>query len=173
MLWKIRELLVEASDLYDQTAERIPPAAPTFYGGARWMGDILSAVDGVKRDFPQRNWNALGMSKYGICLLIAIFPPPLLKIPIEYALFVTACLFYLIEAQLVFLFPLAIEEDASPWRTSWRFTRKAGGTLRVSLVTMYIAWTMLTGGLRGRGFRRSWCIGCIAVVLWYVRVKRS
>jgi len=36
-----------------------------------------------------------------------------------------------------------------------------------------IAAEMLFGGLRGRGFARSWCVGCIAVLLWYEAARTS
>ncbi len=32
---------------------------------------------------------------------------------------------------------------------------------------MPLACTMLFGGLAGRGFLRSWCLGCLAVCIWY------
>lgn len=46
-------------------------------------------------------------------------------------------------------------------------TAQAGGTLRVMAVVMPIAATMLGGGFVGRGFLRSWCLGCLAVCIWY------
>jgi predicted MPP superfamily phosphohydrolase len=38
-------------------------------------------------------------------------------------------------------------------------------------VVVPLAWTMLLGGLRGRGFLRSWCLGCLAVCLWYESLR--
>jgi predicted MPP superfamily phosphohydrolase len=34
-------------------------------------------------------------------------------------------------------------------------------------VVVPLACTMLFGGLAGRGFLRCWCLGCLAVCLWY------
>jgi predicted MPP superfamily phosphohydrolase len=34
-------------------------------------------------------------------------------------------------------------------------------------VVLPLACTMLFGGLAGRGFLRSWCLGCLAICIWY------
>ena len=48
----------------------------------------------------------------------------------------------------------------------------AGGRWAVAGRMFVIALVMLFGGFAGRGFLRSWCIGCLAVVLWYERLRR-
>ncbi|MEP6987616.1 MAG: hypothetical protein ABI970_18575, partial [Chloroflexota bacterium] len=54
---------------------------------------------------------------------------------------------------------------------SW--TVKAGGTLNVMLIVMHLALVMLFGGFLGKGFVRSWALGCLSVVLWYEQVKQD
>ena len=36
---------------------------------------------------------------------------------------------------------------------------------------MPLAAVMLAGGFLGRGFVRSWCLGCLAVCLWYEHLR--
>ena len=76
-------------------------------------------------------------------------------------------LFYAAEAQCVFLVPLALDGHARPFRTARAWTVRAGGTLRVMAAVMPVAATMLFGGFVGRGFLRSWCLGCLAICVWY------
>ncbi|MEM7388197.1 MAG: hypothetical protein AAF514_24955 [Verrucomicrobiota bacterium] len=64
-----------------------------------------------------------------------------------------------------------IDRDPNPFRNSPRLTRQAGGTWRVTATVLPLATHMLTGGLRGKGFLRSWCLGCLAVVLWYEELQ--
>src|SRR5262249_35884759 len=75
--------------------------------------------------------------------------------------------FYAVEAQMVFLFPLALDGSARPFRAARAWTRRAGGTLAVLRVVLPLAGVMLLGGMAGRGFVRCWCLGCLAVCLWY------
>jgi predicted MPP superfamily phosphohydrolase len=36
---------------------------------------------------------------------------------------------------------------------------------------MPIAASMILGGFLGRGFLRSWCVGCLAILVWYERLR--
>jgi predicted MPP superfamily phosphohydrolase len=81
--------------------------------------------------------------------------------------------FYAVEAQMVFLFPLLLDGSPRPWRESLRWTRRAGGTVAVMRVVKRLAMTMIFGGLAGGGFVRSWCVGCLAVCIWYERVRAA
>ena len=74
--------------------------------------------------------------------------------------------FYAVEAQMVFLFPLALDGCATPLRGSLALTRRAGGTLKVMGTVLPIAWHMLSGASL-----RSWCHGCLAIVLWYEAIR--
>jgi hypothetical protein len=48
----------------------------------------------------------------------------------------------------------------------------AGSVISITPQVMGVAWHMLTGGIRGRGFGRSWCVGCLIVVLWFDAADR-
>ena len=50
-------------------------------------------------------------------------------------------------------------------------TVQAGGTWAVMRVVLPIAACMLGGGFAGRGFVRSWCLGCLAILCWYERLR--
>ncbi|MCE9637224.1 MAG: hypothetical protein K8T90_16075 [Planctomycetes bacterium] len=75
--------------------------------------------------------------------------------------------FYAAEVQSVFAFPAALDGAARPLATSRSIVRSSGGTLRAVGIVVPIAAYMLGGGFLGRGFRRAWCVGCLAVLLWY------
>ena len=36
-----------------------------------------------------------------------------------------------------------------------------------------LAAVMLFGGLIGKGFVRSWCLGCLAVCIWYEELRQE
>lgn len=164
-----------------------------FASGGAWMIGALSALrdeadsDVFARLGPaDRRWlNVLGVFKNGGSALLAAAvataggallartTSPGLAAVGALVVFVTA--FYAIEGQMVFLFPMMLDPRGEvPPRTlpeavrrcrAW--TVRAGGTLAVMRIVMPISASMVFGGFVGRGFVRSWCIGCIAVVRWY------
>jgi hypothetical protein len=81
--------------------------------------------------------------------------------------------FYAVEAQMVFLFPLALDRHPRVFRQSRRWTTRAGGTCSVMRVVIPLAATMIGGGFVGRGFVRSWSLGCLAVCIWYEDLRRD
>ncbi len=114
------------------------------------------------------NYQRLGLLKYGsaggvtLLLACAAFAG---HVPWLAPLAVFA--FYAAEAQMVFLFPLVLDGSDTPFTDARRWARRAGGTVAVMRVVMPLAFVMLFGGLAGRGFVRCWCLGCLAVCLWY------
>lgn len=84
-----------------------------------------------------------------------------------------ALVFYAVEGQMVFLFPVALDGSRRPFRDALAWTRRAGGTVAVVVVVIPLAATMLLGGFAGRGFLRSWCLGCLAVCLWYEGLRTA
>jgi hypothetical protein len=74
---------------------------------------------------------------------------------------------------MVFLFPLVLEGSEDPWRESFRRTRQAGGTFPVLGRVLVVAFYMVTGGIFRWGLRRSWCVGCLAVLVWYLDLKEG
>lgn len=116
-------------------------------------------------------WTLLGVFKYGQCALAAL---SLCALAVTFGqwwlLLLVIPLFYLVEAQWVFLFVLVAQGRPAPLRLSIRLTRQAGGSWRVMWTVLPLAWTMLTGWLKPQGALKSWCAGCLAVVIWYLEL---
>jgi hypothetical protein len=118
------------------------------------------------------SFRRLGWTKYGLAsgaallvIVVAGAARALWLLPLA------VVAFYAVEAPMVFLFPLALDGSGRPFTTARRWTRRAGGTVAVMRVVVPLAGTMLLGGLLGRGFLRSWCLGCLAVCLWYEELR--
>jgi hypothetical protein len=174
-----RALLTRAALLYDAPDSPLRPAASSavrqgFASGAAWMQLALETLRCQPMSPPNENFQRLGAIKYGlaggaaltwlaICWLLAA---PLLA-P------VVVVVFYLIEAQMVFLFPLALDGSAQAFREARRWTVRAGGSFAVMATVLPLAGCMLFGGFIGRGFIRSWCLGCLAVCLWYEDLRAA
>ena len=181
-------MLYDAPDGTLRTAAR---RARGFAGGAAWMRLALRVLrdervrdervrDERVRDEPTpvdaARFRRLGAAKYGGCLLSAAGGGVIgSKLAGRRGGLVAAAVgFYAAEAQAVFLFPLALDAPGpmlATFRRARRLTARAGGTPRVMATVLPLAARMLLGGLLGGGFRRSWCLGCLAVCVWYERVK--
>ena len=158
------------------------PSPTGFAGGAAWMGRAIAGVRGgavpeaavPEAHVPKtgRAWTRHGILKYGLCAAAArprLVAAALLRAwwPVVPAL----AAFYAVEAQMVFLFPAALDGHPRPFARSRELVRRSGGTLRVVGDVLPIAGFMLVGGLLGRGVVRAWTTGCLAVVLWYERLR--
>lgn len=169
-----RSLLRCAVAVYDAPDGALAVAARQaarggFAGGAGWMRLAMERLRGVPIARPATaNFTVLGTVKYGAASAVAIVwaaAAVALDVPALAAFSVP--LFYAVEAQAVFLFPVALDGDPRPFRAARALTVRAGGTLRVMAVVVPVAATMLVGGFVGRGFLRSWCLGCLAVCIWH------
>ena len=119
-------------------------------------------------------FQALGLFKYSMAILLALsFLALVVFLHAWLLVFAAVFVFYAVEVQMVFLFPLALDGHARLLRTSREWTVRAGGTLHVMTVVMQLAAVMLFGGIAGQGFVRSWALGCMAVVLWYEKLRVS
>lgn len=171
-----RSLLAEADGLMDANpaiAAATDAVRPSFASGAEWMRAALGALRG---EAPRGDaaFTSLGAVKYGAAAAAGAIPiavawatssawPLLLVVPS----------FYAAEVQGVFAFPAALDGAPRPFLASRRMVRAHGGTIRSVAIVVPIALRMLTGGLAGRGVRRSWCVGCLAVLLWYERRRKT
>lgn len=144
-----------------------------FASGGCWMRLALEHLRGQPLAGTPTNLHGLGLIKYGLASAAAL----------AWIMLTTACqwpplsvlcvpVFYAVEAQMVFLFPLALDGSVRPFREARRWTRRSGGTLPVMAIVLPLAATMLFGGFLGRGFVRSWCLGCLAVCLWYEDLRQ-
>ena len=161
----------DASPLMQEAAQR--SARRGFQGGAEWTALALSEIRGTIAIAPRSGAVRLGLIKYGgatfAAALVAWVSVALGHLEI---LPIAVLAFYAVEAQGAFLFPAFADGAASPWARSRALVAAAGGTASVAARTLVIAFVMLFGGFAGRGFLRSWCIGCLAIVLWYERLRR-
>lgn len=136
-----------------------------FTNGARWMHGAYGALHGPVPPFPAAvRWERYGWWKYGIsaagAALAFAVPTPFCA---QMALFLVV--FYALEVQLLFLFPLLIFGVPAPVRTSVRLVWEVG-FFQAWLTTILLAGYMLAGLLRWRSPLQQWCIGCLCVVLW-------
>jgi len=171
-----RTLLAAAAQLYDDPANGLQAAAHAaawrgFTGGAAWMRRAMGVVRGTEPLGGSRfGW--LGAAKYTCAIVVALLVLAVAwRVP-ALAVSLAVFAFYAIEARMVFVFPLALDGESAPFVASHRLVAR---TLPCGLATtrvMRIACAMLFCGLCGRGFVRSWCRGCLAVVLWYEDARR-
>lgn len=177
-----RALLARAAAVYDEPGSALANSAgPAVWGGfasgAEWMRRAMERLRGGPLGppaAPAPNFQALGLLKYAAATAAAAgwaFLSVWAGWPALAALAVP--LFYAVEVQGVFLFPVALDGHARPFRTARRWTVRAGGTPRAMAVVMPVAATMLFGGFVGRGFVRSWCLGCLAVCVWYEDLRTA
>ena len=170
-------LLTRAAELYDEPSNGLAASARHagrhgFRSGAEWMRRAMETIRGCSIDESQADFHTLGIVKYGAASAVAVgwaFATLLLNVPL--LALCAAPLFYAVEAHGVFLFPVAIDGYTRPFCTARLWTVRAGGTLHVMTIVMPIAVGMLCGGLAGRGFRRSWCLGCLAICIWYEALR--
>lgn len=169
-----RMLLTQAKSLYDNPQLPFAQAAISegwrtgFASGANWMRLVLSYLRKEPLPMVDVSFNHLGTIKYCLALMGAITFLAVVGLTQQWYLIIgVVVVFYAIEAQMVFLFPLALDGHPDLFRTSREWTRRAGGTLPVMLTVLQLAAVMLAGGFVGQGFIRSWALGCLAVVLWY------
>ena len=169
-----QSLLALAAALYDDPLLPFARLAHTegwkrgFISGAEWMRTVMQHVRGSAILTVKAPYQQLGFFKYGLAgcgaLLWLAFSLAINLWPLAIGVI---AVFYAIEAQMVFLFPCVIDRTPSPFQQSRLLMNRAGGTVRVMGSVLQFALLMVFGGFTGRGFVRSWAIGCIAVVLWY------
>jgi hypothetical protein len=172
-----RTLWAAAAQLYDEPGNGLQASSRVaarrgFRGGAAWMRSAMSVVRG-SAPLGDARFAQLGFCKYtlatlaALLVLAALWRQPMLAVPA--AIFA----FYLVEARMVFVFPLALDGEVCPFRTSHQLLRRTLPPIVATARVMSIAARMLLGGFVGRGFVRSWCVGCLAVVLWYEDARET
>ena len=174
-----KSLLDQAATLFDDELKGLAREAPQawrdgFASGGQWMHRSLEILRGKSLPMPARKFNVLGSIKY--CLAIgAALVPVIAGLVFHWHFLVVLAVpaFYAVEVQMVFLFPVVIDGSRYAFRESRQWTVRAGGTLAVMRVVLALATTMLFGGFVGRGFVRSWCLGCLAVCIWYESLRQA
>jgi hypothetical protein len=171
-------LIEEAKVIFDARDNNLKREADGFNGffsqGAGWMYDALKVIRSTDFPMPLKLYNFHGALKYMLSLAATLIPITLaIKFNAIWVLLLVPFFFYWVEAQFVFLFPLLIDNCASPYLKSFELTRRCGGASVVMFKVMPIAAVMLVGGFFGMGFRRSWCLGCLSILLWYEKIKNG
>jgi predicted MPP superfamily phosphohydrolase len=176
------DLLRQARALYDAPSSVLPAHASQasrggFLSGAEWMRLALGILRDGQAPVGLAAFHWLGFIKYALALGVSLLPIALLSLLPQPSLIhgvlglLALLTFYAVEVQWVFLFPVALDGSRHPWRDSWALMHQCSGTLPAMAIVMPLAWEMLSGGWRGRGFVRSWSLGCLAVALWYERAR--
>lgn len=175
MSWHSRELLAASDQLLSDHPRllRAAGAVRGFHDGARWMRLAINSLRDESVPFIKENLNLLGCRKYLACsigattwIAICVFLRLWSCIPIA------VIVFYLFETRFVFVFPLRLDQPANHLPHAL-LVRTSGGTMRIVWIIMAIAIVMVLGGVMGRGFVRSWCLGCGAVVIWYENARMA
>lgn len=175
-----RRLLAQAITLYDDP--KLPFARLAvhegwrtgFDSGAAWMCAVMEHQRNDILPSVHASYNLLGFFKYGLSALGALLYLALVIGTGWWPLLPGFVLvFYAIEAQMVFLFPLVIDGCPDALRQSRAWTVRAGGTIPVMWTVMQLAVVMLFGGFVGQGFTRSWALGCLSIVLWYEELRHA
>ena len=170
-------LLRSAARMYDDPGGPLACAAAAargFASGAVWMRVALMHVR--ERDVPPvcGRFRVAGILKYLAACGAALVPIVAAAVTGWWWLVVLAIpAFYAVEVQMLFLFPLMLDGHPRAVRRSFYLTRCAGGTVYAVVTVLPIAAFMLGGALFGCGIRRSWCIGCLAVCLWYEQARHE
>lgn len=172
-----RGYLRTATYVYDSQRPVLEPLAlrvGNFCSGAEWMAEVLHMLRGsdVANGRERLAFNLWGACKYGVASLAALLTMYLaISSGIYVAVIIVPFVFYALEVQTLFLFPLLIDGSVTPLRESRRLLLRLGGTMiGMSYVTQFAVY-MLFGGLAGAGITRSWCVGCIAVLLCYEELQ--
>jgi hypothetical protein len=174
-----KELLNEAAVFFDAPGNGLAQSADNaarkgFASAGEWMRGALGVIR--NEPVPDRGirFHWLGLAKYVSAAIAAMAVAILGWWTDAFWMFPLAILlFYAVEAQMIFLFPLAMDGSQNLMRESLRWTRRAGGTWDVMKTVLPVAAAMLLGGFFRKGFVRSWCLGCLAVLIWYERLRNT
>jgi len=140
-----------------------------FTNGAQWMLSCLNHIRNKDARLPKDvAFEYYGWTKYLLCSFVAILP-----LFLSYWLApISILLFYLVEVQLLFLFPLLIDGNKKSFKNSRLFTKKIG-VFRAMMVVMRIALYMLYGLCRKKDHLGNWYAGCLAVLILYEKINTN
>ena len=163
-LWRQSERHLQLYPIYLSET----PDLSVFSKGAAWMTARLNEMDNHKttRFDPSIPFNAYGWFKYGLCISACIISAFLL-FPLHFLLVpLSIVVFYFLEVQLLFLFPLLIDQVKQPILTSIKITYHLG-VFKCMGTVMPIAFWMLWGIFSKNQPFRNWHVGALAILIWY------
>lgn len=174
------KLLQQARQIYDNPDFSFADQAKNqgwrhgFASGADWMRSAMSHYRVTPIPPNSANYHYYGTLKYGLSTIGALVVIGFASWSRMWLLLpLVVLVFYAIEAQMVFLFPLLIDGYSNPIKQSYQWTIRAGGTIPVMVTVMQLASVMLFGGLIGQGFVRSWALGCLSICIWYEELRHA
>jgi hypothetical protein len=129
-----------------------------------YLVDVGRTVGGQYED--NQLFVRYGCFKYGLALSMATLVVGILGLPALVELLIFIIVFYLIEIQFLFLFPILIDRTNLPFRASVHMTYRMG-YIRAFYTVLLLAAYMLTGLMMRRDPFRKWHIGCLAVLILY------
>ncbi|MFL5763111.1 MAG: hypothetical protein ACJ77K_04155 [Bacteroidia bacterium] len=163
-----RELIKRSAELYKKNeADSISLSVSVFQTGAQWMQQMMKQMDEDTPDLdPAISFSKYGTLKYTLCLL-AFFVSAFLFYKINrWLLPLSVLIFYMVEIQFLFLFPVLISRLPNPVSKSIQMTFETG-TMKAIFTVIPIAAFMLTGLFNLRNPYRNWHIGSLAILIWY------
>ena len=170
-------LLGEAQRRYDSPEWAVAGLAPrtwtgAFGDGGEWMRRAMAILRQAAPSTATPDFAWLGGVKYALaCTSALIVVGCAMSLHFIPVLIFCIPAFYAVEVQMLFLFPLALDHSRGPFVESPVWTQRAGGTLAAMQTVLVLASVMLSGGFLGKGFIRSWCLGCLAVLIWYEALR--
>ncbi|MBR9859375.1 hypothetical protein GYB22_01210 [bacterium] len=169
---KFAQYFHEARSTLNTEYARTEVSFSIFDKGGIWMQEnlISLAPERFHKVENSVNFTRLGVLKYLFCLLPSLSLIPLLSYFQVHGslIFIASCaLFYLIEAPMVFLFPLSIERNRPSWRVSATLTFNIGW-LKVIFTVIPIAIFMVFGLLNFTKPLKNWHLGALVILIWYL-----
>jgi predicted phosphodiesterase len=137
------------------------------------MASALSAVRDRRVAPRESRFLALGLRKYGLCLLAGGSAAAVSSAAgTAWAVATGLFAFYAVEARHVFDFPAAMDYGRRARAASRVLHRRAGGTIMILTCVVPIVAFMLLGWLASGRPRWNFAVGCMAVILWYESLRR-
>jgi hypothetical protein len=166
---KALHLIQQAAQLIDNEPLASGGIRDVFPSGAEWMYIWMQRLQHKEyRTAPSpAQSNLYGWGKYSMCLIAWGLAVILLGCIHPLLLPLSICIFFIVEIQGLFLFPLLIDKHPEPILESIRMTARLGWIY--AFITVFcIACFMVSGLFQLKNPLRRWHIGCLAVIIWYV-----
>jgi hypothetical protein len=166
---RYRALLSQSKAMLKHNPEFISglPFGDIFYAGAKWMHNWMNEMDDRKTVFNYAaGFGAYGLFKYSCCVA-AMTIAALLLYKVNVLLTpLSIIVFYFFEVQLLFLFPLLIDNVKNPLWVSMQQTYQIG-IFKAIINVIPISIYMVIGLFNTKAPFRNWHTGSLAIVIWY------
>lgn len=138
-----------------------------FSAGAKWMHKWMNEMDNKKMPFKNAGgFGAYGLYKYTLCVAAMTFTALLLYKVNVLLTPLSIFVFYFFEVQLLFLFPLLIDNIKNPVWVSMKQTYRIG-IVKAMVIVIPISFYMIIGLFNIKAPFRNWHTGSLAIIIWY------